>query len=177
MLLVCRADLVGPEPSREDRKAALRRAFGGMGWEVPELLRRMDAADDLYFDRVSQIHLPSWSEGRVGVLGDAAACPSLLAGEGTGLAMTDAYVLAGELHRAGGDVARAFAQYEGRLQAFVAGKQKAALGFLGFFAPKSALGLVARNLIIKSLAIRPVARRFLASAVRDDLELPRYFAA
>ena len=42
----------------------------------------------MYFDRVSQIHLAHWSAGRVAVIGDAAACASLLAGEGTGLAMT-----------------------------------------------------------------------------------------
>ena len=32
------------------------------------------------------------------LIGDAAACVSLLAGEGAGLAMTEAYVLAGELN-------------------------------------------------------------------------------
>ena len=42
--------------------------------------------------------------------------PSLLAGEGTGLAMTEAYVLAGELHAAGGDVALAFRRYEEKLK-------------------------------------------------------------
>ena len=42
------------------------------------------------------------------LIGDAAACVSLLAGEGTGLAMAEAYVLAGELHRSGGDYARRF---------------------------------------------------------------------
>lgn len=176
VLLVCRAELIGDDPPRERQKAALRRAFGGMGWEVPELLDRLDRSDDVYFDRVSQIHLARWSSGRVGLLGDAAACPSLLAGEGTGLAMTEAYVLAGELHRAEGDFSRAFAAYDARLHAFVAAKQKAALGFLGFFAPKTALGLRVRNLIVNALSIRFVARRFLTSSLHDDLELPRYIA-
>lgn len=71
-----------------------------MAWEVPEILDRMHQVDDVCFDRVSQIHLPRWSDGRVALIGDAAACASLLAGEGTGLAMIEAYVLAGELHRA-----------------------------------------------------------------------------
>lgn len=39
---------------------------------------------NLYFDRASQILMPSWSRGRVGLIGDAAACPSLLAGQGCG---------------------------------------------------------------------------------------------
>ena len=47
------------------------------------------------------------------LVGDAAACPSLLAGEGTGLGMLEAYALAGELHRADGNCARALAAYVG----------------------------------------------------------------
>ena len=43
--------------------------------------------------------------------------------------MAEAYVLAGELHRANGDYAQAFAAYEARLHAFVTAKQKAAVRF------------------------------------------------
>ena len=177
ILLVGRAELLGGDPPREKRKEALRRAFGGMRWEVPAILDAMDAADDVYFDRVSQIHLPRWTSGRVALLGDAAACPSLLAGEGTGLAMLEAYVLAGELHRAAGDFERAFAAYDARLHAFVSAKQKAARRFRGFFAPKTALALKVRNVAVAALANRFVAKRLLARAFRDDLDLPEYLAA
>ncbi|MGE5277629.1 MAG: FAD-binding domain [Acidobacteriota bacterium] len=177
VLLVCRAELIDGDPPRERQKEALRRAFGGMSWEVPEILDRMDEVDDVYFDRVSQIHLPRWSSGRVGLLGDAAACASLLAGEGTGLAMIEAYVLAGELHRAHGDVARAFLAYEARLRPFVTAKQKAALRFRAFFAPQTALALKARNAAVNALSIRFFAKRFLARSLHDDLELPEYVAA
>src|ERR1051325_8396666 len=62
VLLVCRSELLAEEATKEEatteqQKAALRRAFGGMGWEVPEILDRMDGVDELYFDRASQIHL------------------------------------------------------------------------------------------------------------------------
>ena len=57
----------------------------------------MESTDEVYFDRVSQIRMDTWSQGRVGLVGDAAFCPSLLAGQGAALAMTAAYVLAGEL--------------------------------------------------------------------------------
>jgi 2-polyprenyl-6-methoxyphenol hydroxylase-like FAD-dependent oxidoreductase len=177
VLLVCRSELVDGGPAGEPPATALRRAFRDMRWEVPDMLDHMDRAEDFYFDRVSQIHLPRWSSGRVGLLGDAAACPSLLAGEGTGLAMAEAYVLAGELHRAAGDFARAFAAYEERLRSFVTVKQKAAIGFRGFFAPRSVLGLRARNLVMKTLSIRFVARRLVGRSLRDDLELPDYLAA
>ena len=79
------------------RKALLRREFGDAGWECPQILAALDGVDDLYFDVVSQIRLDRWSRGRTALVGDAAACVSLMAGEGTGLAMTEAYVLAGEL--------------------------------------------------------------------------------
>ena len=65
VLLICRSELIDGDPPREQQKAALRRAFGDMKWEVPEILDRMDKVDDVYFDRVSQIHLARWSAGRV----------------------------------------------------------------------------------------------------------------
>ncbi len=177
ILLVCRADLMPGHPLQEQQKAALRRAFGDMGWEVPAILDAMDGVDDLYFDRVSQIHLPAWSSGRVGLLGDAAACPSLLAGEGTGLAMLEAYVLAGELHRSGGDFARAFSAYEARLRSFVTTKQKSALRLRGFFAPETALALAVRNIAVHAFSVPFFAKRLLAGSLHEDLDLPTYRAA
>jgi 2-polyprenyl-6-methoxyphenol hydroxylase-like FAD-dependent oxidoreductase len=174
VLLICRAELVASPRGHDDPRPALRRAFGDMGWEVPALLDAMDASDDMYFDRVSQIHLPHWSANRVAVVGDAAACPSLLAGEGTGLGMLEAYVLAGELHRAGGDCARALAAYESRLQTFVSGKQKGALFFRGFFAPQTALGLMVRRLGVHVFALPLFGRRFWARSLHDDFALPDY---
>ena len=174
ILLVCRSELFEGDPTKEKQKEALQNAFGDMKWELPEILDGVDKSDDLYFDRVSQIHLPCWSLGRVGLIGDAAACASLLAGEGSGLAMIEAYVLAGELHRANGDFARAFTAYEARLRSFVIEKQKSALRFLNFFAPESALSLKMRNIAVNALSIRFFARRFLARSVQDDLDLPNY---
>lgn len=177
VLMVCRAELIDGDPPREQQRAALRRAFGDMRWEVPDILDRMEEVDDVYFDRVSQIHLPRWSSGRVALLGDAAACPSLLAGEGTGLAMIEAYVLAGELHRSAGDFARAFAAYDARLRSFVTAKQKAARRFRGFFAPQTALALKVRTLVINALSTRFVATRLLARSLHDEFELPEYLVA
>ena len=98
----------------------------------------LDTSDELYFDRVSQIRMnPNeglWTRGRVALVGDAAFCVSLLGGQGCALAMIAAYILAGELHRSGGDHSRAFARYQELFGPFVAGKQEAAEGFAGFFA-------------------------------------------
>ncbi|MEV0566694.1 hypothetical protein [Dactylosporangium sp. NPDC050588] len=37
---------------------------------MPRLLEPLDAADDFYLDSVSQIRLPSWSQGRITLAGD-----------------------------------------------------------------------------------------------------------
>lgn len=81
-----------PGTSRE-RKDALTNAFAGMGWECPAILAAMEQADDIYFDSISQIRMDAWAKGRVALVGDAAACPSLIAGEGAGFALAEAYVL------------------------------------------------------------------------------------
>jgi 2-polyprenyl-6-methoxyphenol hydroxylase-like FAD-dependent oxidoreductase len=175
VMLVCNTERIGADQrSHGDPRPILRRAYAEMGWEVPELLDAMDAADDVYFDRVSQIHLPQWGADGVALVGDAAACPSLLAGEGTGLAMLEAYVLAGELHRAGGECRRAIAEDERRLRTFVSRKQKGAIGFRGFFAPKTDAGLMVRNLLVRVFSIPWLARPFWSRSLRDDFELPEY---
>ncbi|MBS0523509.1 MAG: FAD-binding domain [Proteobacteria bacterium] len=156
------------------RRKTLQRVFGDFGWEAPKILAALDAARDLYFDRVSQIVMPAWSTGRVALLGDAAACVSLLAGEGCGLAMAEAYVLAGELARAGTDHTRAFGQYEQRLRPLIATKQAAARKFAGAFAPRTAFGLWTRNQATKLMAWRPLAQFFLGRDLRDDFDLPDY---
>ena len=83
------------------QKAIVREAFRDGGWECGAILSTLDRTDGLYFDRVSQIQMPRWSEVRIALVGDAAFCVSLLAGQGAALAMLSAYVLAGERQGAG----------------------------------------------------------------------------
>lgn len=83
--------------SEPERKSVLAKVFADVGWECPQILAAMEQVSNIYFDRVSQIRMDRWTEGRTALFGDAAACASLLAGEGTGLAMAEAYALAGEL--------------------------------------------------------------------------------
>jgi 2-polyprenyl-6-methoxyphenol hydroxylase-like FAD-dependent oxidoreductase len=172
VFMVFRSELVGDAPTPDTIGDTLRRVFGDMQWEVPRILQQVDSVDDIYFDRVSQIRLPRWSKGRVALLGDAAACVSLLAGEGTGLAMTEAFVLADELHRAGGDYAHAFEAFENSLRPFLADKQKGALRLRGFFAPKTSLSLFIRNWAIRLASIPLFTRSVVGASLRDDFVLP-----
>ncbi len=156
------------------QRAALHRAFGDVGWECPQILAAMDRCDTLYFDRVSQIRMPRWTKGRVALVGDAAFCVSLLAGEGTGLAMAAAYVLAGELDRAAGDHGTAFARYEQCLRDFIGAKQISAERFASWFAPRTEVGLLVRNITSRLLAFSPLAELLIGSSLRDDIVLPDY---
>jgi len=81
-----------------------------MNWKIPEILDAMLHSDSLYFDEVCQIHMPTWTKGRVALVGDAAHAPSFFTGMGTSLAMQGATLLAKELH-ANEDYKIAFAKY------------------------------------------------------------------
>lgn len=164
----------GPLSTDEERKEALVRAYAGVGWETPAILEALRTAGDLYFDRVSQIRIDHWSRGRVALVGDAAACVSLMAGEGTSLGMTEAYVLAGELRATPRDPSAAFARYEERLRPLLARKQASAARFASSFAPRTAFGIGFRNVATRLMRIPFVAERLVGADVRDDFELPEY---
>lgn len=96
-----------------EQKALVRKLMSDkMVWEIPRLLDEMDNAKDFYFDSASQIKMPTWSKGRVSLVGDAAAGPTAFTGQGTSAAMVMSYVLAGELAEARGDYETAFKRYE-----------------------------------------------------------------
>ena len=167
--------LTGPEPlDAKERKAVLHQVFADAGWECPQILQAMDQVNDVYYDRVSQIKMEGWSKGRVMLIGDAAACVSLMAGEGAGLAMIEAYVLAGELNRAGHDYQAAYRRYEQRLRSFVEGKQKSARYFASAFVPKTRVGVWMRNQVTKLMAIPQLSHYFLGRQLRDEFDLPNY---
>jgi 2-polyprenyl-6-methoxyphenol hydroxylase-like FAD-dependent oxidoreductase len=96
----------------ERQKAFLDTEFRSMAPEVDTWLDELDHTPSFYFDSVTQLHMDSWSRGRVTLVGDAGYCPGPAVGGSTTLAVVGAYTLAGELARAGGDHVRAFAAYE-----------------------------------------------------------------
>ncbi len=175
-LLVFRDEyLNGRSPSNErDPKSLLARVFADVGWECPRILEAMADAADFYFDRISQVRLDRWAKGRTALVGDAAACISLLGGEGAGLAMAEAYVLAGELHTCGGDHAKAFARYQERMMPFLKRKQAMAASFASSFAPRTAFGITFRNLVLRMMRLPFVVDFVFGRALRNNVELPDY---
>jgi 2-polyprenyl-6-methoxyphenol hydroxylase-like FAD-dependent oxidoreductase len=170
--ILVRSEMSDPEA----QKAILRNAYGAGEWETSRILAELECTSDLYFDRVSQIQMPTWSQGRIALVGDAAFCVSLMAGQGAALAMTAAYVLAGELSKTDHHE-KAFFNYERILRTFIESKQKGAARFASAFAPRTRWGLFLRNQIIKASEIPGVARLSFGRDIMDKLNLPDYFPA
>ena len=158
----------------ERQRRLLRRTFDDAGWEAKEVLAALDDCATLYFDAVSQVRLDKWSKGRVVLLGDAGFCPSLLAGQGAALAMTGAYVLAGELWRAAGDHAIGFDRYEQRLRPLILAKQKSAGAFGRWLAPRTERGIWLRNQLTRLIEVPYVSDLVARRMVDDRLTLPAY---
>jgi 2-polyprenyl-6-methoxyphenol hydroxylase-like FAD-dependent oxidoreductase len=153
-------------------KSALRARFGGQGWECDEILDCLDAASEVYFDRVSQIQMPHWTRGRIALVGDAAGCVSLLAGQGSALAMAGAFMLAHELKRSSSDLEGAFRRYEDHFRPIILDRQRAARRFAQTFTPRSRFRLVLRNQATRLMSLPFVAELTMGSALRDDIVLP-----
>lgn len=158
---------------RPTQEELLRTALSDAGWEVPAILELMPKARDFFFDSVSQIRMPSWSTGRVVLVGDAAAAPSFLAGQGSALAMVGAYTLGAELARADG-YTQAFARYQERLAPLITSKQDAAVGLGLAFAPKNRWQLFLRNSAMRMMALPGAADLVMGRSFHDAVELPPF---
>jgi len=158
----------------EQQKEILRNEFQNAGWKCPELLSKMEAAPDFYFDVVSQIQMNHWSKGRVTLVGDACDCPSLLSGQGSTLAMVGAYILAGELKDANGDYEPAFDRYQDIFKPFIDSKQKIAQNFAKSLVPKSKFGIWLRNTFTKLMFLPFVSKLFIRQFMDDKLKLKTY---
>ncbi len=108
----------------EAQKRLLRERVADLGWLTPRILAHLDDTPDFYLDQVAQVVMDRWSSGRVALLGDAAFSSSPLSGQGTGLALVGAYLLAGELAAAGWDPGIGFSAYEARMRSFVEANQE-----------------------------------------------------
>jgi 2-polyprenyl-6-methoxyphenol hydroxylase-like FAD-dependent oxidoreductase len=156
------------------QKALLRRRLSGMGWEVPWLLDRMDEADDFYFDSFSQVHMDTWSAGRVVLLGDAVFCATPMSGQGTSLAVVGAYLLATELADSRGDHGIAFAEYERKMRGWVESTQKMGRDNAKRFTARNRAELWLQHQLVKIMPHLPGKALFMRQQLQvvNGIELP-----
>jgi 2-polyprenyl-6-methoxyphenol hydroxylase-like FAD-dependent oxidoreductase len=129
----------------------VREEFKGAGWILERVLDDYQAKAPIFFDSMTQIVMPRWYQGRVALLGDACGCLTLLAGQGSHMAMAGAYVLATELARHEADYAAAFAAYQALLKPAVDRRQRDAALFAKVFIPSERSRPWLRRLTIRLL--------------------------
>ncbi|MGW1374832.1 FAD-dependent monooxygenase [Streptomyces sp. NPDC002446] len=150
--------------------ALLEAAFEGVGWQTPRLLEAAREAGDLYFDGLHLVEMDRWSRGRVVLLGDAANCPSPASGQGTGMALVGAYVLAGELAAAGDEAPEAaFARYEEEMRGYVAVNHTLARKFAKEMTADSWRQIRFRHLMMRILPYMPW-KNFVAKKIAEDVQ-------
>jgi 2-polyprenyl-6-methoxyphenol hydroxylase-like FAD-dependent oxidoreductase len=125
-------------------KSIVQQAYAGGDWIVPELLERVRDVADLYFDAVSQVRLDTWSQGRIGLLGDAASSVSLF-GDGSSLAMAGAYTLARTLAEHRNDLGQGLKAYEYEHRKLIAPKQNGFATAATLMVPATRFGVALRD--------------------------------
>ncbi len=164
----------------DQQRKLLADKFAGVGWHVAELVSAAAEAVDFYFDAFVQVHMKSWSRGRVTLCGDAGYCASPISGMGTSLALVGAYVLAGELGPAAdglstGRIDAALARYEEVMRPYVDKCQDLPRGVDGY-APMTESDIAITAAVMKWMQrwpIRPyAAKKWFTTA--DSIELPDY---
>lgn len=131
------------------RQLVLDEFTGHMG-VFDHLLDRVRITEDLFFDSVSRVRLPRWSDGRVTLLGDAASCLSLF-GDGSTTAIIGACTLAEELARTPRLPGAALSRYERRHRTLVDPKQRGVRAAGALIVPGSKAGILLRDTIVRLL--------------------------
>lgn len=130
----------------EQQRQLVVEQFAGQGWRTNELLEKVQQADISYFDKFCQVRMPSWTKGRVALVGDAGYCASPAAGMGASLAMSGAATLADALATHDGNFDVAFQAYNQQLRPFIDEVQANALMMLSdYFVPKTEEAIRIRN--------------------------------
>lgn len=130
---------------QEQRKIILHQ-FGDEGWRTLELLEETTRSGNFYFDKMCQIRMPSWTKGRVALVGDAGYCASPAAGMGGSLAIIGATALADAFAEHPADLDAAFQAYNHSLRPFVEDVQAHAVNFgLEMFVPATEEAIQKRN--------------------------------
>jgi 2-polyprenyl-6-methoxyphenol hydroxylase-like FAD-dependent oxidoreductase len=101
------------------QRAIILEQFTGLNWRTAELLAEIQRTENFYFGKFCQVKMPSWTKGRVALVGDAAYCASPAAGMGASLSINGATALADALEKHEGDFELAFQDYNKILRPFI----------------------------------------------------------
>jgi len=130
----------------DQQKQIIQEQFSGQSWRAAALLEDTLNSDNFYFDKFCQIKMPSWTKGRIVLVGDAAYCASPAAGMGASLSMKGAATLAATLLKHNGNFAQAFLDYNQKLRPFIEEVQSTAeMNVRNNFIPRTEEAIQVRN--------------------------------
>ncbi len=139
-----------------EQRRIISEQFAGLGWRTAELLQEVAGSGSFYFDKLCQVKMPSWSRGRVALVGDAAYCASPAAGKGGSLALDGAAALADAFQKYPGNFELAFQEYDATFRPFIDEVQAEAVRFgLEGLCPRTEEAIRKRN----AFEIEPFERR------------------
>ncbi|KAL6406690.1 putative oxidoreductase [Ilyonectria robusta] len=145
--------------------------YKGAGWKCDEAIKGMIESQDFYANEIVQVKVPSLYKGRLVFVGDAGYAPGPT-GTGTSLAITGAYILAGEVTKHKGDLAAGLKGYEEQMRPIIRDLQKIPPLVHTILAPQTAWGIWLRNnifgFICWSGVIQFVQKHFANSFASSD---------
>lgn len=160
------SDVSGPVPA-DERWSVLAQVCARSNTIVREQMEiaRAEGVVPLV-DDLSLVELPTWHTGRVMVLGDAAHCLTLISGQGAGMALTSAAILADELAHL--PVPEALRAHDARLRPSILRLQARSRKMAGMFVPRSAFAFGLRNMFLRHVPRKWIGRYFL-NAVHSEI--------
>ena len=139
-------ELLYDRRDEEQQRRIIADQFLGVGWRTAELLEEVRRSKSFYFDKLCQVRMPSWTKGRVALVGDAAYCPSPAAGRGGSLALDGAAALADAIRDHDSNFELAFGDYNQRFRPFIEEVQAEAVRTgLETLVPRTEEAIRARN--------------------------------
>ena len=128
------------------QRALIAQHFTGSGWRIAEMLREVEGSERFYFDKLCQVKMPSWTKGRVGLVGDAAYCASPAAGKGGSLAIDGAAALGDAFEQHNDNFELAFDEYNRNFRPYIDEVQADVINFgLAMLLPRTEEAIRQRN--------------------------------
>lgn len=171
-LHVWRSEATGIVPIPE-RRALLAELARQTHPEVAQTLARLPEESPIVMDDLAMVDMPSWHRGRVLLVGDAAHSLSLISGQGAGMAMASAAVLAQALQQA--PVDEALRIHDARLRPIVTRLQTRSRQLAPVYVPASAWSFRLRNAAMRYLP-RILLKRYFLSGLKSEHEAAQALA-
>lgn len=152
--------------------------FRGAGWRSDEMMDHVMTSKAFYASEMVKVKTETLSRGsHFALVGDAGYAAT--SGAGTTLAMSGAYVLAGEVASHPGDLKAALAAYEAKMRPLIDEMQKVSPWFWTIMAPQSAWAISLRNRIFQFICwtkVMDAAQSLFAGAFSNTEKhvLPEY---